>query len=170
MREATDVLLIGEIRDRETMHHAIACTETGHLCLATLHANNANQALNRIVNFFPDTAHKQLLIDLSSCLKAVVAMRLVPGIDSKRIPAVEVMLQSPYISELIEQGNIDAMKDAIEQSSDMGMMTFDSALFRLYQNGKISKEMALEHADSQNNMMVKMRLANPSDPSDFHIS
>ena len=170
MREAPDVILIGEIRDRETMQHAIAYAETGHLCLATLHANNANQALNRIVNFFPDTAHKQLLIDLSSCLKAVVAMRLVPGIDSKRIPAVEVMLQSPYISELIEQGNIDAMKDAIEQSSDMGMMTFDSALFHLYQEGKISKEMTLEHADSQNNMMVKMRLANPSDPSDFHIS
>lgn len=170
MREAPDVILIGEIRDRETMQHAMAYAETGHLCLATLHANNANQALNRIINFFPDSAHKQLLADLSINLKAVVAMRLVPGVNAKRVPAVEIMLRSPYIAELIEEGEVDTLKDAMEQSTDMGMMTFDHALFSLYQAGKITKETALEFADSENNMMVKMRLSGEITERHFEMS
>lgn len=170
MREAPDVILIGEIRDKETMQHAIAYAETGHLCLATLHANNANQALNRIINFFPDSAHRQLLADLSLNLKAVVAMRLVPGLDTKRVPAVEVLLRSPFVAELIEEGDVDALKDAMEQSTDMGMMTFDHALFSLYKAGKVSRETALQFADSENNMMVKMRLSGEITESHFEIS
>lgn len=159
MREAPDVILIGEIRDRETMQHAIAYAETGHLCLATLHANNANQALNRIVNFFPDSAHKQLFADLSLDLKAVVALRLVPGVNQKRVPAVEVLMQTPYISELIEQGDVDTLKDAMSHGNDVGMITFDQSLFNLYKSGKITRQTALEFADSENNMMVNMRLS-----------
>jgi len=159
MREAPDVILIGEIRDRETMQHAIAYAETGHLCLSTLHANNANQALDRIINFFPDSARHQLLLDLSLNLQAVVSQRLVPGVNGQRVPAVEVMIKSPYISELIEKGDIDGIKEIMEKSSDVGMQTFDHALYELYSNGKISMEDALDNADSRNNLMLKIRLA-----------
>ena len=169
MREAPDVILIGEIRDRETMQHAIAYAETGHLCLATLHANNANQALNRIINFFPDTAHRQLLADLALNLKGVVAMRLVPGVDAKRVPAVEVMLQSPFISQLIEEGDVDGIKSAMEQSKDAGMMTFDDALFTLFKDGKISKDTAIDSADSSSNMIVRMRLSHSVEFSDSEM-
>ncbi|MCH7882654.1 MAG: PilT/PilU family type 4a pilus ATPase [Proteobacteria bacterium] len=159
MREAPDVILIGEIRDRETMQQAIAYADTGHLCLSTLHANNANQTLDRIVNFFPDSAHHQVLQDLSLNLRAVVSQRLIRGIDGKRVPAVEILLKSPYIADLIEKGDVSALKDAIEKSSDSGMQTFDQSLFELYSSGKIDMEEALANADSRNNLAVKIRLA-----------
>lgn len=165
MREAPDVILIGEIRDRETMQHAIAYAETGHLCLATLHANNANQAIDRIINFFPDSAHHQLLIDLGQNLRAVVSQRLLPGTDTKLVPAVEIMLKSPYISDLIEKREIDLLKEAIAQSRALGMQTFDQSLYDLVKAGKISEEVALNHADSRNNLSLKLRLERGGDAS-----
>lgn len=165
MREAPDVILIGEIRDRETMQHAIAYAETGHLCLSTLHANNANQAIDRIINFFPDSAHHQLLIDLAMNLKAVISQRLLPTTDGKAVPAFEIMLQSSYISDLIEKREIDLLKEAIEKSREMGMQTFDQSLYDLYKSGRISAETALLNADSRNNLSLKMRLEKEGGPS-----
>jgi len=162
MREAPNVILIGEIRDRDTMKHAIAYAETGHLCLSTLHANNANQAIDRIINFFPDSAHQQLFVDLSLNLRAVISQRLVIGNDNQRMPAVEVMLNSPYISSLIEKGDVHEIKEVMEASKDQGMQTFDGALYDLYMDGKISLEEALRNADSRNNLMVRIRLAEGS--------
>jgi twitching motility protein PilU len=159
MREAPDVILIGEIRDRETMQHAMSYAETGHLCLSTLHANNANQTLDRIINFFPESAHHQLLMDLSLNLRAVVSQRLILGADGKRVPAVEIMLRTPFIAELIEKGDIDSIKDAMEKNTELGVQTFDQSLFELYKSGKISKEAALDYADSRNNLMLKIRLS-----------
>jgi len=159
MREAPNVILIGEIRDRDTMKHAIAYAETGHLCLSTLHANNANQAIDRVVNFFPDSAHHQLFVDLSLNLRAIVSQRLVIGADKQRMPAVEVLLNSPYISSLIEKGDVHEIKDVMEQSKDQGMQTFDGALYDLYASGRITMEEALRNADSRNNLMVRIRLA-----------
>ena len=159
MREAPDIILIGEIRDTETMRAAIAYADTGHLCLSTLHANNANQALDRIINFFPDSAHEQLHKDLSQNLKAVISQRLVVGLNSKRIPAVEIMLSSPYISELIEKGDVDHFKDAMERGDVEGMKTFDDALYDLYERKLISEEEALQNANSRNNLSLKIRLA-----------
>jgi twitching motility protein PilU len=158
MREAPDVILIGEIRDRKSMEHAMAYAETGHLCLSTLHANNANQALDRIINFFPETAHHQLLLDLSLNLKGVVSQRLVRGLDKKRVPAVEVLLLTSYISELIQKGEIHGIKEAMEQGGQRGMQTFDQALFELYNNKQISMDEALRNADSRNNLSLKIRL------------
>jgi twitching motility protein PilU len=158
MREAPDVILIGEIRDRDTMQHAIAYAETGHLCLSTLHANNANQAIDRIINFFPDSAHHQLLIDLAQNLRAVVSQRLIPGLKGQRVPAVEIMLKSPYISDLIEKREIDMLKEAIEKSRDSGMQTFDQSLYDLFVAGEISEEQALNNADSRNNLALRLRL------------
>jgi len=159
MREAPDVILIGEIRDRETMQHAIAYADTGHLCLSTLHANNANQTIDRIINFFPDSAHHQLHLDLSLNLCAVISQRLVSGIDGKCVPAVEIMLKSPYISDLIEKGDIDGIKETMGKSTDIGMQTFDQSLYELYRAGKISVQEALKNADSRNNLQLKIRLA-----------
>lgn len=158
MREAPDVILIGEIRDRDTMQHAIAYAETGHLCLATLHANNANQAIDRIINFFPDSAHHQLLIDLSQNLRAVISQRLIPALQGSRVPAVEIMLKSPYISDLIEKRQIDLLKETIEKSRDSGMQTFDQSLYDLCMAGRISEAQALDNADSRNNLAVRFRL------------
>ncbi|MET0104045.1 MAG: PilT/PilU family type 4a pilus ATPase [Sedimenticola sp.] len=158
MREAPDVILIGEIRDRQTMQHAIAYAETGHLCLSTLHANNANQALDRIINFFPDTAHHQLYLDLSLNLKAVVSQRLVKSKDGKRMPAVEIMLLSTFVAELIQKGDIHAVKEAMEQGAERGMQTFDQALYKLYKEDRITLEEALANADSRNNLSLKIRL------------
>ncbi len=169
MREAPDVILIGEIRDQETMKHAVTYAETGHLCLATLHANNANQALDRIINFFPNDAHHQLFVDLSLNLRAVVGMRLIPGLDGKRVPAVELLLKSPYISDLIEKGDIDGLKDVMDHSTDVGMQTFDQALYKLYEDGKISKDVALNNADSANNLMLKMRLEGEINERDLEL-
>lgn len=174
MREAPNVILIGEIRDQDTMQHAMAYAETGHLCLSTLHSNNANQAIDRIINFFPDSAHRQLFVDLSLNLRAIVSQRLLIGTDNERVPATEVMLNSPYISSLIEKGEVHEIKEAMEQSKDRGMQTFDSALYDLYTNKRIGREEALRNADSRNNLMVKMRLsegANASEDQDaFSVS
>ena len=158
MREAPDVILIGEIRDKETMQHAISYAETGHLCLSTLHANNANQAIDRIINFFPDSAQHQLLIDLSLNLKSVISQRLLPTTDNKLVPAMEILIQSAYISSLIEKREIEEIKEAIEKSREEGMQTFDQSLYDLYKQGKITKELALQHADSSNNLSIKINL------------
>ncbi|MCP4996149.1 MAG: PilT/PilU family type 4a pilus ATPase [Gammaproteobacteria bacterium] len=158
MREAPDVILIGEIRDRATMQHAIAYAETGHLCLSTLHANNANQALDRIVNFFPDSAHRQLYQDLSLNLKAVISQRLVKSKDGKRVPAVEIMLLTTFVAELIQKGDIHAVKEAMEAGGERGMRTFDQALYELYKEGQITLDEALKNADSRNNLSLRVRL------------
>ena len=158
LREAPDVILIGEIRDAATMQHAIAYAETGHLCLSTLHANNANQALDRIVNFFPDTAHKPLYSDLSLNLRAVISQRLIPTVDGGRRAAVEVLLLTSYISELIQKGKIHEIKEAMEQGNEQGMVTFDQSLYNLYKEGVITLDEALNHADSRNNLALKVRL------------
>jgi len=158
LREAPDVILIGEIRDAATMQHAIAYAETGHLCLSTLHANNANQALDRIVNFFPDTAHKQIQNDLSLNLKAVVSQRLIPTVDGGRRAAIELLMQTAYTAELIQKGKIHDIKEAMEQGGERGMMTFDQALYDLYLEGAISLDEALNHADSRNNLALRIRL------------
>jgi twitching motility protein PilU len=157
MREAPDVILIGEIRDRETMQHALAYAETGHLCVSTLHASNANQALDRILNFFPETAHSQILMDLSLHLKAIVAQRLCHGIGDKRVAAVEIMTNTPYISDLIQKGKVDVIKEAMTQSKGV-QQTFDDALYELTCDQKITQEEALRHADSRNNLSLKFRL------------
>ncbi len=173
LREAPDVILIGEIRDAQTMQHATAYAETGHLCLATLHANNANQAIDRIINFFPDSAHRQLYNDLSLNLKAVVSQRLVKGVDGSRRPAVEVLLLTSFISELIQKGDIHSIKEAMEQGKELGMQTFDSALYDLYTQKEITLEEALKNADSRNNLSLKIRLNEgsadeTSSPSGLH--
>jgi twitching motility protein PilU len=166
MREAPDVILIGEIRDRETMKHAIAYAETGHLCLSTLHANNANQTLDRIINFFPDSARHQLLIDLSLNLQAVIAMRLVKGQKARRVPAVELMLRTPFIADLIEKGEIDQLKDAMKAGTALGMQTFDESLFRLHASGAISLAEALDNADSRTDLSLRVRLTQTSNSPD----
>jgi twitching motility protein PilU len=151
--------MIGEIRDRATMQHAIAYSETGHLCLSTLHANNANQAMERVINFFPDEARHQLLTDLSLNIAGVIAQRLVLGLEKNLVPAVEVLLSSAYVSDLIAKGDIDSIKDAMKRSNEVGMCTFDQALFKLYEDGKISLEQALVNADSRTDLLLRVRLA-----------
>lgn len=171
MREAPDVILIGEIRERNTMKHAIAYSETGHLCLSTLHANNANQTLERIVNFFPEDAKQQLLLDISLNLRAIISLRLIPGIEEKRVPAVEVLLNTPHIADLIEKGKVDEIKEAMEKSREQNMQTFDQAILDLYFDGKISLENAIRYADSKNNVRLKIRLSeNASDESSPDLS
>jgi len=152
MREAPDVLMIGEIRDRETLTHALIFAQTGHLCLATLHANNSYHALNRIISFFPPEARGALLADLSMSLKAVISQRLIRNMDGKLLPAVEVLLNTKHISELIKNGEIDRIKEAMEQSLSPGSQTFEQALFKLYRGGQISMDDALAHADSPSNL------------------
>jgi twitching motility protein PilU len=159
LRQAPDVILIGEIRSQETMEHALAFAETGHLCLSTLHANNANQALDRIINFFPDERHKQLFLDLSLNLVAFVSQRLIPTVDGKRAAAIEILIGTPRVCDLIKQGKIMEIKEVMEKSEQQGMKTFDSALFDLYREGKISYEEALKNADSKNNLRLKIQLA-----------
>ncbi len=158
MREAPDVIMIGEIRDRATMQHAMAYAETGHLCVSTLHANNANQAIERIINFFPEEAQRQLFMDLSLNLKGVMSQRLIPAIDQRQALAVEVMLASAYISDLIQKGQIDVIKAAMAKSNEEGMKTFDQSLFELYSAGKISLEQALNNADSHTDLALRVRL------------
>jgi twitching motility protein PilU len=159
LRQAPDVILIGEIRDRESMDYAIAFAETGHLCLATMHANNANQALDRIINFFPEERRAQLLMDLSLNLKAMISQRLVPLKDTKgRCAAVEIMMNSPLISDLIFKGNVHEIKEIMKKSRELGMQTFDQALFDLYEAGKISYEDALRNADSVNDLRLAIKL------------
>ncbi|MEN9657468.1 MAG: hypothetical protein RL571_933 [Pseudomonadota bacterium] len=159
LRQAPDVILIGEIRDRETMDYAIAFSETGHLCMATLHANSANQALDRIINFFPEERRQQLLMDLSLNLRSFVSQRLVPHRTGKgRVAAVEVMLNSPLISELIFKGEVHEIKEIMKKSRELGMQTFDQALFDHYEAGKITYEDALRNADSVNDLRLSIKL------------
>ena len=159
LRQAPDVILIGEVRDRETMEYAIAFAETGHLCLCTLHANSTNQALDRIINFFPEERRSQLLMDLSLNLKGVIAQRLIPlkG-DEGRVPAVEIMLATPMMSDLIFKGEVHAMKELMVKSNEYGMKTFDQALFDLYEDGLITYEDALRNADSINDVRLRIKL------------
>jgi twitching motility protein PilU len=163
LRQAPDVVLIGEIRDRETMEHALAFAETGHLCVSTLHANNANQALDRIINFFPEEKRQQLLMDLSFNMQAFVSQRLIPNSQGGRSAAVEVMLGSPIVKELILRGDIHGLKEIMEKSKARGMKTFDMALLELCQSGVISERDALCNADSENNLRLKLKLA--ADPA-----
>jgi len=159
LRQAPDVILIGEIRSQETMEHALAFAETGHLCLSTLHANNANQALDRIINFFPEERRNQLLLDLSLNLKAFVSQRLVPTVDGKRTAAIEILLGTQLVRDLIHKGEIHAIKEAMEKSENIGMQTFDSHLLRLFKEGTISLEEALQNSDSPNNLKLKINLS-----------
>jgi twitching motility protein PilU len=159
LRQAPDVILIGEIRDRETMDYAIAFAETGHLCLSTLHANSTNQALDRIINFFPEERRAQLLMDLSLNLKGIVSQRLIPRADGQgRVPAVEVMLNTPLMSDLIFKGHVHEIKELISKSNELGMQTFDQALFDLFESGRITYEDALRNADSLNDLRLRIKL------------
>jgi twitching motility protein PilU len=159
LRQAPDVILMGEIRDRETMQHAVAFAETGHLCMATLHANSANQALDRIVNFFPEERRDQLLMDLSLNLKAMVSQRLIPREDGAgRIAAVEILLNTPFISDLIFKGEVSAIKEVMKKGREHGMQTFDQALFDLYENNVITYEDTLRNADSLNDLRLQIKL------------
>jgi twitching motility protein PilU len=159
MREAPDVILIGEIRDAETMEAAISFSETGHLCLATLHSNNADQTLERILNFFPESAHRNILMNLALNLRSVISQRLVMGKDGRRLPAVEVLLNTPLIRDMIRRGQIHEMKEAMDRSLQEGMCTFDQALYALYKDGRIDLEEALAKADSRDGLALKIRLA-----------
>ena len=164
LRQAPDVIMIGEIRTREGMDHAIAFAETGHLVLCTLHANNANQAMDRMINFFPEERRNQLLMDLSMNLKGIVAQQLIPTPDGKaRRVAMEVLLGTPLMSDYIREGDIHKLKDLMKESTELGMQTFDQALFELYQEGEISYEDALRYADSQNEVRLKIKLAQGGD-------
>ena len=159
MRQAPDVILMGEIRDRETMDHAVAFAETGHLCMATLHANSANQALDRIINFFPEERRAQLLMDLSLNLKALVSQRLLPRQEGKgRIAAVEIMLNTPLISELIFKGEVAEIKEIMKRSRELGMQTFDQSLFDLYEGHLVTYEDAVRNADSVNDLRLQIKL------------
>lgn len=156
LREAPDVIMIGEVRDRANMEHALAYADTGHLCLTTLHATNAHQALDRVIRFFPSDARDQLLMDLSLNLKAIISQRLVVSNQGHRVPAVEIMLNTPFIADLIKRGEIDAMKDAMEKNELEGSQTFDMSLHALWKNGRIDREEALKNADSRANLEWRM--------------
>ncbi|MEW6543010.1 MAG: PilT/PilU family type 4a pilus ATPase [Nitrospirota bacterium] len=159
LRQAPDVILIGEIRDTETMEAGIAFAETGHLCLGTLHANNANQAIERIMNFFPSERHAQIYLQLSMNLRAIISQRLVPGVDGKRVAALEILMDTPRVKDLIKKGETDNLKEAMEQGIQEGCQTFDQVLFTLYRDGKITLDQALINADSANNLRLKIKLA-----------
>ncbi len=159
LRQAPDVILIGEIRARETMEHAIAFAETGHLCLSTLHANNSNQALDRIINFFPEERRNQLLMDLSLNLRAFISQRLIPSIDGKRVAAIEILLGTPLVTDLIRKGDIHLIKEVMEKSEELGMQTFDAHLYHLYRQDKITIDEALRNADSTNNLKLRISLS-----------
>ncbi len=164
LRQAPDVILIGEIRESETMEHAIAFAETGHLVFATLHANNANQALDRIINFFPHEKRDQLLMDLSLNMKAFIAQQLIPTIDGKgRRAAIEILINSPLITDLVRKGDIHEIKEIMKKSREIGMQTFDQALYELYNEGLITQEDALKHADSANDLRLMIKLQSGSE-------
>jgi twitching motility protein PilU len=165
MREAPDVILIGEVRDIETMEAAITYADTGHLCLSTLHAVNANQALDRIINLFPPEQKNQVLMDLSLNLKAIISQRLVVAKNGGRVPAVEVMINTPYISELIRKGEMSEIKAIMEKGGKAGMQTFDQSLFELYRSGKVELNEALNHADSRTNLEWKINFGGGGDAS-----
>ena len=158
LRQAPDVILIGEIRDQETMEHALAFAETGHLAISTLHANNANQALDRIINFFPEERRNQLLLDLSLNLRAFVSQRLIKTVDGKRAAAVEILLGTPLVQEMIRRGDVHEIKEVMQKSESLGMQTFDRALYKLVEEGRIDTEEALKNADSPNNLRLSLSL------------
>lgn len=178
LRQAPDVILIGEIRDTETMEHAIAFAETGHLCLGTLHSNNANQTLDRIINFFPEERRNQLLMDLSSNMKAIISQRLIRTEDGKgRRAAVEIMLNTPLVSDMILKGNFHELKEIMSKSRELGMQTFDQALFDLFDEGSINYEEALRNADSMNELRLQIKLKSKrrqengnADATSFHLA
>jgi twitching motility protein PilU len=158
MRQAPDVILIGEIRDSESMEAAITFADTGHLCLGTLHSTNSNQSFERILNFFPEERHSQILMQLSLNLRSIISQRLIPGVDGKRVPAIEILMDTPRVKELVKKGEVDIIKEAMEQGIQEGCQTFDHALFLLYKEGKITLEQALINADSANNLRIKIKL------------
>ena len=159
LRQAPDVIMIGEVRDRETMEHAVTFAETGHLCVATLHSNSANQALDRIINFFPEERRQQLLMDLSLNLKSIISQRLIPMSQGKgRVPAVEVLLNTPLVADMIFKGEVGLIKDLMKKSRELGMQNFDQALFDLFEAGKIEYEDALRNADSVNDLRLQVKL------------
>ncbi len=164
MRQAPDMIMIGEIRDQETMQHALAYAETGHLCVSTLHAGNASQAIKRILNFFPESAHAQLRMDLSLNLQAVVAQRLLPSTTGGRALATEVLLKSAHVADLIQRGAVDELRQSLEKTSVMGTHSFDQSLLSLYQRGLIEQEVALANADSRTDLGLRMRLHSSNDP------
>ena len=167
LRQAPDVILIGEIRTRETMDHSIAFAETGHLCLATLHANNANQAMDRIINFFPEDRRNQLLMDLSLNLKAIVAQQLIPAPDGQsRVLCAEILINTPLASDMIRKGEVHTLKELMSKSTQHGMQTFDQALYELYKVGKITYEDAINHADSANELRLMIKLGDSKGDAD----
>jgi twitching motility protein PilU len=169
LRQAPDVIMIGEVRTRETMDYAVAFAETGHLCLATLHANNANQALDRIIHFFPADRHDQVWMDLSLNLRAIVAQQLVPTPDGKgRRVVIEVLINTPLAADLIRKGEVHELKNLMKRSNEQGMQTFDQALYQLYSNGEITYEDALAHADSANDLRLMIKLGSETDAE--HLS
>ncbi|XZG69105.1 PilT/PilU family type 4a pilus ATPase [Chitinibacteraceae bacterium HSL-7] len=171
LRQAPDVILIGEIRDRDTMEYAMNFAETGHLCMGTLHANSANQALERIVNFFPEERHPQLYMDLSLNMRGIISQRLVPTSDGKgRCAAIEILLNSPLVADLIFKGDVGGVKTAMQKSRQLGMQTFDMALFDLYESGRISMEEALKNADSLNELRLRIKLESRHTRKDDHAS
>ena len=163
MRQAPDLIAIGEIRNKETMQHALAYADTGHLCISTMHASNANQAIERIINFFPQEAQKQLLLDLGLYLRGVVSLRLMPSLQTGLVPAVEIMLLTSFIAELIQTGRVDEIKAVMARSDQLGMVTFDQSLYALYKSGRISADQALLNADSKTDLKLRMKLAQPVD-------
>ncbi|TVS13483.1 MAG: PilT/PilU family type 4a pilus ATPase [Wenzhouxiangella sp.] len=164
LRQAPDVIMIGEVRTRESMQHAITFAETGHLCLTTLHANNANQAMDRILHFFPEDRHGQILLDLSFNLKAIIAQQLIPSIDGdRRHVALEILINSPLVQEKIRKGKIEELKNIMKESRHHGMVTFDQSLFSMYQQGLITYEDALRHADSANDLRLTVKLSEGAD-------
>jgi twitching motility protein PilU len=158
MREAPDVIMIGELRDQETLQHALNYAETGHLCISTMHANNASQAIERMLNFFPEAVHNRMLLDLSLNLHGVVAQRLVPGVGDKLVPVTEVMLRTPYIADLMHKGSIDQIRAVLAKSNELGMHTFDQSLFNLHASGEITLAQAMDNADSRTDLSVRLRL------------
>jgi len=165
LRQAPDVILIGEIRDQETMEHALAFAETGHLAISTLHANNANQALDRIINFFPEERHKQLFMDIGINLRGFVSQRLIPTVDGKRCAAIEILLGTPMIQDKIINGEVEEIKEIMSKSEAQGMQTFDRALYKLYKEERISLEEALKNADSANNVRLMIKLDSKNGPA-----
>ena len=167
LRQAPDVILIGEIRTRETMDHSIAFAETGHLCLATLHANNANQAMDRIINFFPEDRRNQLLMDLSLNMKAIIAQQLIPAPDGQsRVLCAEILINTPLASDMIRKGEVHTLKELMSKSTQHGMQTFDQALYELYKAGKITYEDAINHADSANELRLMIKLGDSKGDAD----
>jgi twitching motility protein PilU len=170
MREAPDVILIGEIRDENTMRNAINYAETGHLCLATIHASNTIETLDRVINFFPETAHKQLFIDLGHNIRAIICQRLISGKDGKRWPAIELLKDTPFVKELIQTGRIDDIRETIERNMENDIVTFDQAIFELLKQDKITEKEALDNADSRHNLEVQIRLMKGSDMSNGSLN